>query len=415
MQFHRACVLGLVACSSVNGGSPDASTSDASIDASSDSGGDASAIVDAFTPSSHPAEPTIINAGGAVVTAPKVLPILLSSEPDSADVTKLFDELASSSAWATETSEYGVGKLTVLAPVTFDPGASPISDQTLRSTIQANTYGASPAWGVADPSTIYFFVIPPGTTVTNDALVSSCTSFDGYHSDVTSGSATVAYAVAVACDGFYGTKITALQQRTIAIVRQLVDAVTNPFPDVKPAWFQTDPNDMIWSWVTGGEAGDMCLEFAPGFMVPSDMSYMLLPAWSNASAEKGGNPCLPASLPEPFFDSVPLLSDTVKLAGSFVTKGVHIPLGTSKSIPVELYSVAPTSGPWTISPIDYETLIGNAPVLTLSLDKTSGMNGDEVNLTITPNKADDNLKGEAFLLLSTRSGETNVSMGFVGN
>ena len=406
MRFHRAWVLGLVACSSVQGGSPDASTSDASFDASSDSGADASA---------HPAEPTIVDGGGAVVAMPKVLPILLSSDPDSADVTKLFDELAASSAWATETSEYGVGKLTVLAPVTFDPGTSPISDQTLRSTIQTNTYGASPAWGPADPSTIYFFVIPPGATVTNDAIVPSCTSFDGYHSDVTSGSATVAYAVAVACDGFYGTKITALQQRTIAIVRQIVDAVTNPFPDVKPAWFQTDPNDILWSWVTGGEAGDMCLEFAPGFMVPSDMSYMVLPAWSNAAAAKGGNPCVPANLPEPFFDSVPVLSDTVKLAGSFVTKGVQIPLGTTKSIPVELYSVAPTSGPWTISAIDYETLVGNAPVLTLSLDKTSGMNGDEVNLTITPNKADDNLKGEAFLLLSTRSGETAVSMGFVGN
>ncbi len=414
MKLDRSgWVFVLVACSS-NGNDPDASPPAPSPDAAVD--GDAvDAVADAFTSGAHAAEPTIVNAGGTALATPKVLPILLANDPDAAEITKLFTEIAASSAWAAQTSEYGVGKLTVLPPVTFAPSTSPISNQTLRTTIQSQTTGASPAWGPTDASTIYFFVIPEGTSVTNNTAHPSCTTFDGFHSEVTSGSVIAPYAVAVACPGYYAPQVTPLQQRTIAIARQLVNAVTNPKPEIQPAWFQSDLNDIIWSWVTGGEAGDMCLDFRPGFIAPSDMTHTILAGWSNAAAAKGNNPCVPAYGSEPFFDSVPVLSDTVTLAGSFVTKGVQIPLATSKTISVQLYSVAPTSGPWTIDVIDYETLIASPPVLTLSLDKTTGQNGDTVNLTITPNAADASLKGEAFVLRSTLGGVTNVSMGFVAN
>ena len=38
-----------------------------------------------------------------------------------------------------------------------------------------NTHGASPAWGAADPSTIYLFVMPPGTIAT-DSTAACCTT-----------------------------------------------------------------------------------------------------------------------------------------------------------------------------------------------------------------------------------------------
>jgi hypothetical protein len=403
-----------VACSNGNENNSDASASDATLETSSDAAF-IDVASDAFTPGAHPAEPTLVNAGGPVLATPKVLPILLSNDPDAGELIKFFTELAASSAWAAQTSEYGVGKLTVLSPVTFSPTSSTINDQTLRGAIQASTYGATPAWGAGDPSTTYFFVFPSGTTIINQALKPSCTNFDGYHSEVASGNVAMPYAVAVACDGFYGKQVTALEQRTIAISRQLVNAVTNPKTVTKPAWFQSDLDDIIWSWVTGGEAGDMCLDFAPGFVTPSDMTHAIETGWSNAAAAAGGNPCVPANSAEPFFNAMPVLTDSVKLAGSFVTKGVQIPLHTSKTIPIELYSVGPTSGPWTITAIDYETLIDVPTLLTFSFDKTSGQNGDTVNLTITVNGSDDGLKGEAFLLLSTLGGHTNVSMGFIGN
>ena len=52
--------------------------------------------------------------------------------------------------------------------------------------IAAGTTGASPAWGAADPSTVYLFLLPKGTVLTRGGGA-SCQAFDGYHLSTDAG------------------------------------------------------------------------------------------------------------------------------------------------------------------------------------------------------------------------------------
>ena len=98
-----------------------------------------------------------------------------------------------------------------------DPAPTSVTDAMLESSLASNTSGANPAWGVADPSTIYLFVLPAGT-IEADSEGACCTEYDGYHyqTDVSVGPGvvTVPYALSCACPGFDGPRITDLQERT---------------------------------------------------------------------------------------------------------------------------------------------------------------------------------------------------------
>jgi hypothetical protein len=60
-----------------------------------------------------------------------------------------------------------------------------------------------------------------------------------------------------------------------------------------------------------------------------------------------------------------------------------IPVGSSKTVDVDLYSDAPTPGPWTVSAQDLTSTLADAgPALSFSFDKTQGQNGDKIHLTI---------------------------------
>jgi len=75
---------------------------------------------------------------------------------------------------------------------------------------------------------------------------------------------------------------------------------------------------------------------------------------------------------EVYFNSALVPTDNVIFQGEFVTHGVKIPLGTSRTVEVDLYSDGPTSGPWTLAA---SATVGE---LGLSFDVSSGVNGDKV-------------------------------------
>ncbi len=94
------------------------------------------------------------------------------------------------------------------------------------------------------------------------------------------------------------------------------------------------------------------------------------------------------------------------------TKGVKIAAGESKTIEVDLYSDAPTSGPWSVAALDDKMLsVGGAPDLMLSLDHTTGQNGAKIHLTIKVLRA--NANGSAFRLMSTLGAVTHLWAGLV--
>jgi hypothetical protein len=158
----------------------------------------------------------------------------------------------------------------------------------------------------------------------------------------------------------------------------------------------------------------MCEYNSDSNYTPPGSTYMVQRTWSNAGALAGTNPCLPVPTTNAFFDSVAVLPDTVSIGG-VTTKAVTIPVGSSKTIDVQLYSSGPTSGPWTVTAYDMNDYLGNGSNTAVSLDKNTGSNGDVLHLTIQVNSSDPNFGGEGFILVSDLAGQENMSMGAVAN
>ena len=137
-----------------------------------------------------------------IMTTPKGMAITWNDDPNQASIEKFFGEFGSSTAWATQTSEYGVGALTAATPQHMT-GNHPktTSSDALLNILQTNLTGASPAWGAPDANTIYMFFVPVGTEVNDGSGNVSCTDYDGYHFDEMIGGVDVAYSISAACDG----------------------------------------------------------------------------------------------------------------------------------------------------------------------------------------------------------------------
>jgi hypothetical protein len=101
-------------------------------------------------------------------------------------------------------------------------------------------------------------------------------------------------------------------------------------------------------------------------------------------------------------------------SSSITTQAVKIPLGQSRTIEVALYSDAPTSGPWQVEALDVAALSGRSPALQLSLDASSGSNGDMLHLTITPLQQGAN-RLESFYLGSGLQRRSSLWVGLVSN
>jgi hypothetical protein len=376
-----------------------------------------------FAPVVHEPLPQVLDSGGPVLAAPKVQPIMYASDTGATDIAGFFQELTQTTFWSETTSEYGVGPLTFLPAVTL-PGVAPkmVSDADLQAMVVANTSGATPAWGASDGSTIYTFVLPAGT-VQSDGNGACCTDYGGYHSETTMGAVPLPYVVACACSDFGGSS-NAINDRTIAIGHELVESATDPFPNSNPAYLFVDDDHVVWKAITGGELADMCVLNEDAFFIPPGSKYMIQRSWSNAAALASQEPCVPARTTAPYFNTFPALNTIVYNPGgghAFTTKGINIPLGGSRTIPLDLFSGAPTGGTWTVKVYDNEYLKTGTPNLLLSLDKFTGQNGDTINLTISPRSADPRLDAEAFVLFSefgtpgTPTFQSSTMIGLVTN
>jgi hypothetical protein len=77
----------------------------------------------------HPTQPVVLNAGGAVLASPKVVPVFFACEDGAAktEIESFLAALAPSSCWTAITQEYGVGALTIAPSV--------VTSETLPATI----------------------------------------------------------------------------------------------------------------------------------------------------------------------------------------------------------------------------------------------------------------------------------------
>jgi hypothetical protein len=443
MRFVRASVLGvfglLAACSGstevatsgttsgsggAGGGATTSTTSVTSTTSSTGTGGmlDNGMPSDVY-PAPHPKPPIVINYGGPVLAAPKIVPVFFSND-DSSFVTAQADFVAKIGAtnyWTAVTSEYGVGPATSTDPVMLTETATgTIDDNDIQNWLAGKLNGDDPAFPPADDNTVYLLTYPAGATITAQGAA-GCQEFGGYHSNITldaaHGSQNVAYAVIPRCASF--GDLQGIDGVTGTTSHELVEAATDPYPMLTPAYAMMDDQHIYWLRLLlgGGETGDMCAQFDGVFTKFTELNYVVQRSWSNKAALAGHDPCQPTLPNSVYFNAAPDLKEnvTASIQGQqVIVKGAKIALGETKTIDLDLFSDGDTGGPFDVEVKDMAAVFGQTPRLGLTLDRTSGQNGEKLHLTITVMSEGKN-KTESFIVVSSLNGQRNFWVGIVGS
>jgi len=453
-----------------DGGAEGAAASDAG------PGGDAQAEAAGYPAYSPTDVPQVVSAGGPVMKAPKIVPVIFAND-DATSPAKLEDfvnKVGATDYWKAATAEYGVGPATGAAPIVLTAADNPpaaMADSDIDTWLSAKLNANDPAFGKPDANTLYALFYPSSVTIyqgggtggpptgdggapeggtgTSDGGTAgsdagtggsdagsggipqgaslSCVNFGAYHANVTLDAAhnnmDVAYAVMPRCatdpiePGIDVVNIT-----TASASHEFAEAASDPFPMTKAAYASVDGPHRYWSRVLGGgENGDMCAQTPSSFTTFAELPYQVQRIWSNKAAMAGGDPCMPLPQGDVYFNSVPQVTDTFSVtggSGSTTTyKGVKIAVGQSATVPLKLFSSGPTSGDWTVEGIDGQYIRTQDPtqaLLKFSFDKTTGHNGDTVNMTINVVAAGRS-KTETFLIESKLGGQRFLWAGIVGS
>jgi hypothetical protein len=133
--------------------------------------------------------------------------------------------------------------------------------------------------------------------------------------------------------------------------------------------------------------------------------------WSNQAAINGDEPCVPAGTGEVYFNAAPEMNDTVTTFAGAV-HGIQLAVGASKTVPIDLFSDGPTAGPISVQAVERATLVGGTPSLTFSFNRTSGVNGDKLMLTVTQGPTNRTI--HTFFVISKVGTATHLWVGIVG-
>jgi hypothetical protein len=359
-----------------------------------------------------PIFPQLISAGGPTLAKPKIVPVFFPNYDFTTEVTDFVNKLGATDYWHQATSEYNVGPATGGTPIMLTEAAPTMIDDRAIQTwlIQKFTDGTL---GTPDKSTIYAIYYPTGTTITQGGAA-SCQQFGAYHNEVDYNAQTFAYAVIPECSNFKTLK--GIDMVTGASSHEFIEASTDPYVTSNPAYDREDGDHLAWMFFSiGGEDGDLCAQNPASFYKPDGFAYTVQRGWSNEAAQGLHDPCVPALASEPYFYSVPNLTDRL-LLGMGVDKtpvmGAQVLRSVPKTISINLYADGTPSGPWEIEAIDSSEKAGGDKQLAFTFDKTSGVAGDQINMTITVvNRASDGV--EAFLLTSTLGNQKSFWPGVV--
>jgi hypothetical protein len=258
--------------------------------------------------------PQVQKNGSDIIADAKIMVIDYGSADDQAsDVETTAMELAASSAWGAQTSQYGVNSLTALAPQHI-PGGIPakLSDSTLEAMLGSNLGGSGISEFLIPASVAYDDGSGSGDPCCGTA---DAPGYTGYHFDVVVGSgaetADVPYAVLCECPDIPGVE-TSLQDTTSTLGHETVEAATDPRSDANgnPTGWAFVQNDFIaWEYGTDVELADMCEDVdtqlwtnAPG------LTFALQRTWSNEAAAAGTDPCVGDPFPS-YYQTIPEAPD----------------------------------------------------------------------------------------------------------
>jgi hypothetical protein len=342
----------------------------------------------------------VIDNGGATLSAPVVVTVTWSTDPDAPTWNTFDDTIGSSSYWSTINSEYGVGPATSgeanHVSITTAPPTS-FSDSDLDAYVTAH---AGVDWPAPTANTIYTLYLPPGTGLYFGGSPSSggqdacAEGVGGYHVE-TQASQTI-YAILPHCSFFQTADIE------LSASHELNEAATDPHPYSNLAYAGFDQDHLAFEFFNQfqDELGDACESFIEATDATDFSPYTVQRQWSNATAAKGSHWCVPA-LPEPFYNTTFLPATKLDAIsanlsslgyGPQMSKGFKVPLHTSRTFPIGFFSDQDTGGAFTIDVQGMDFPIAqdqngnniNNGTATITIDKSSGVNGEMANVTVTP-------------------------------
>jgi hypothetical protein len=324
--------------------------------------------------SPHPPLPQVLPMGGPTFTTPRVVPVLFGADPDAAALRDFFAKLGTTSYLKTATAEYGVASVTIAPPIVL-PGAPPATALDTDVAAWLVSKLADPTFPQNDGQTVYAFVYPQGTAVSVTDFWGNVTALcGGHHGEASSAtSPSIPFTMTGLCANNGG--LGSLDFATRWTATSIVDAITNPSPFmVLPGYDDTDFAGSGWGQVTTPEIGLMCPQ-SESSVRPNDLGYLVPRVYSSVAAAANHNPCLPLPAGSgAYFTAAPVLDGNDNLV-----RGVKVPPGGSATVPLALFSDAPT-GAWKLSAHE---LPGEAtPSLTFSFDDAVGGSGDLRFLTI---------------------------------
>jgi hypothetical protein len=356
----------------------------------------------------------MLKLAGNILATPKVVPVFFDSDDQTvtAKVLTFASELGASSYWAATTSEYGVGPLMAEAPVhTGDVPAAHLDDSDIQAWLGAKLNGNDPTFPAADGNTIYLIPYPTGVSITQGGGT-ACVDFGAYHNsfklDPAHGSVVVPYAVLPRCGG--NGPLTGIDVITAGASHELIEAVTDPQPGDDPAYEIFDDDHAFWIYAVGGETGDSCAGSFAAYIKPAGLDFTVQRTWSNKASSALHDPCVPDGTGA-FFNAAVVAPDTHSYETFVGTKVeshvINIPIGQTRDVEIDLFSDKATSGPWTVTLNDVNALHGLAPQLTFVLDKTSGVNGEKIQASVTAKKSSlSQPNGLSFFTVTSELGAT---------
>jgi hypothetical protein len=368
-------------------------------------------------PAFHPMLPTLVNEGGPVIAAPKIVPIYFMGDDASLTqgITDFAAALGPSSYWSSVASEYGIGAATASAPVALaETAGASLTDGDVQAWLAAKLNANDSAFPAPDASSIFLIVYPQGTTVTIQGA-KTCTDLGAYHNstklDAAHGNLEVAYAVIPRCGSFQG--LSGIDELTVAASHEILEAATDPSPMGTPAFDILDPDHVVWPIFTGNEVCDLCDASQSSYGKLPGFDFAVERCWSNAAAALLHDPCGPANPTLPYFNSAPVLPGTVHFSG-LAFPGLVVPVGETRDLEIDLFSEAATSGPWSVTATDLAPAFGAPPELDLVLDRTEGLNGEKIWLSVTAKKKA--ASGFSIAILKSKLGkQTGVWVVPIGN
>lgn len=353
--------------------------------------------------------PQVANSGGVVVAKPKIMPVYFPGYAQRAKVDAFHAAYAKSTHWAGAVSEYGVGPQTLLPSVTrTDTAAANVSDDDIKVWLRANL-GEGRLLGAADADTAYVLYFPTTTTVTLDGSA-SCSTFGGYHNEVTLGDGVtrVGYAIIPTCNE---------ASLFVTSDHEMVEWATDRFPYTAPAYQNLKPEFAAFGLMGGGEISDVCT-FLEGVQAqasgarssgytPADLGFKVQRHFSNKASAAGRFPCGP-NYNETFLVGIPQLTESQNLMPGGATK-ILTTSGGSGELKIKIHADAKVSEPWRF----FATALsfgGGQARMKVSLDKNRVLPGDEVTLTISESKE---RQAGIMLITSSPDGQTSHSWPFV--